>query len=1119
MSSNQVPPGYIASQRADGTQQGSPGTLPAAPAPGNGQNQPIAPSAHGPPATSEVPGDHTYHAHGGSPHDLAGTELLSVGSQIFQDPAFVQGLQQMVAEAVSGSMRAFTDRNSRSRSRFSSFSSGSGSEDEDDARYRRHRRHERSRSPLHRQRDDVSRYSSRSRSRSRSHRPTSPSASQVRDDISVLAPSESELHERERNLEVEQELIPDQKEEEVTTSPPPDPYDLLTSIEPKETGVLVSDKLLNWFKNERCLLFSQQTFDTTVKPYLLDQSQLEAVSAPNLQPLLREKWEGIKHSVQAVKHDDSIKKIQEHVLRAVQPLLVSLDTIVPLTVSDNKELSELANTLVTNLKVTGQLLGSVCNEITGVRRRLVHEWVDPRFKCLVHDKQKVPGKSQNVDGRLTNATCKWLLGEDIIKNIEDCEKTEKTVARLNSSGFAANKPPLLYNKPASPKTQQSSGLKELPQGEAPGKKLEVTPHPSLVVSPRSPPALQPLTQVAGRLQHFLPQWQAITSDAWVLQAIQGLKPQLTGRPIQRVAPREQNRSTEETDLISKEIQSLLQKGAITEVLPTPGEFVASLFLVPKKSGGWRPVVNLKPLNQYVLAPHFKMEGLQDLKSLIRPGDWMASLDIQDAYFHIPIHPSFRKLLRFQFQSRLWEFQVCPFGLNCIPRAFTKITKPIIAVIRSQGIRIIIYLDDILILGTSAQECRDNLKFVIDLLTSLGFLLNWEKSQLIPTQKITFLGMVIDSLLLTFSLPEEKVMNLVQTCSSLQGSQQISLRQLARVLGKMTASVLAVLPAPLYYRALQTLLNDSRTQGLSWEDKVTLPQEARQELLVWSQCLSQWNGKVFVNPQGPILTITSDASLQGWGATCENNQTGGRWSLSESKLHINELELKAAFFALQCFAATRKNIHVHLRIDNTSAVAYINHQGGCKSLTLCKTALNLWKWSLARGLTISAEHIPGVQNEEADTASRVFQDTTEWSLHPDLFRLASRQLNFHPEVDLFASRLNTKLPKFCSWKPDPLAWKVDAFTWPWNGMKVYIFPPVCLLSRCLAKVRQDKAQAMVIAPFWPSQPWFPLLKELATDEPFPLPVDKYSLSLPGSRTETHPLWKTLKLTAWAVSGRR
>ncbi|CAH1242312.1 Hypp6569 [Branchiostoma lanceolatum] len=152
--------------------------------------------------------------------------------------------------------------------------------------------------------------------------------------------------------------------------------------------------------------------------------------------------------------------------------------------------------------------------MTGVRRRLVREWVDQKYKCLVNDKQRQPDQPHNVNERLTNATCRWLLGEDIIRNIEECEKTERTVGRLNSS-----------------------------------------------VSPRSPPVLQPLTLVAGRLQHFLPQWQAITSDAWVLQAIQGLKPQLTGRPIQRVAPWEQNRSAEETDLISREIQSLLQKGA------------------------------------------------------------------------------------------------------------------------------------------------------------------------------------------------------------------------------------------------------------------------------------------------------------------------------------------------------------------------------------------------------------------------------------------------------------------------------------------------------------------------------------------------------------------------------
>ncbi|CAH1242311.1 Hypp6568 [Branchiostoma lanceolatum] len=314
MASPQYPPGTIASQQADGVTPGLQIASPAALAPGNGKNPPIVPNAHGPTAALGVPGDHTYHAPGGSPHDLAGTEPLTAGSLVLQDPVFLQGLQQLVTEAVSGSMQAFSDRSSRSRSRYSSSSSDSGSGDDDHSHYRRHRRHKRSRSPLHRHRDDETHYSPRSRSHStsRDHRPTSPAASgsQIRDDVSLFATSISEFQERVQEQEGIQGLTPEHKEEEVVTSPP-NPYDLLTSMEPRETGVLVSDKLLSWFRKERCLLFSQQGFNEMVKPYKLDQSQLEDVSTPNLQPLLRDKWEKVKHSVQAVKHDDTIRNIQE----------------------------------------------------------------------------------------------------------------------------------------------------------------------------------------------------------------------------------------------------------------------------------------------------------------------------------------------------------------------------------------------------------------------------------------------------------------------------------------------------------------------------------------------------------------------------------------------------------------------------------------------------------------------------------------------------------------------------------------------------------------------------------------------------------------------------------------
>ncbi|KAI8490473.1 hypothetical protein Bbelb_317410 [Branchiostoma belcheri] len=397
-----------------------------------------------------------------------------------------------------------------------------------------------------------------------------------------------------------------------------------------------------------------------------------------------------------------------------------------------------------------------------------------------------------------------------------------------------------------------------------------------------------------------------------------------------------------------------------------------------------------------------------------------SIDIRDAYFHIPIHESFRRLLRFRWKGQIWEFQALPFGLNCAPRVFTKVTKPILAVIRSRGIRIVIYLDDILVLGRTFAQCKENVDFVVSLLQSLGFLINREKSQLVPVQEIVFLGMVINSIHLTLSLPEDKG---------------------------------------------------------SGDSLLHLTQGALSELTTWVECLESWNGKSFLPPpRQTCLTLTSDASLAGWGATCGHQKTGGRWTDEESKLHINELELKAAFFAVE-----------------------------------------IWKWALARKLHLPAEHLPGVLNTVADAESRSFNDHTEWTLRPDLFKAACRHLKFQPQIDMFASRLNKQLPLFCSRRADPEAWGVDALFLPWHNIKLYVFPPVCLLARILAKIKREQAEALVIAPFWPFQAWFPLLRELAVADPFFLPVEKSVLSLPG-QGDCHPLWRCLRLAAWLVSGR-
>ena len=147
--------------------------------------------------------------------------------------------------------------------------------------------------------------------------------------------------------------------------------------------------------------------------------------------------------------------------------------------------------------------------------------------------------------------------------------------------------------------------------------------------------------------------------------------------------------------------------------------------------------------------------------------------------------------------------------------------------------------------------------------------------------------------------------------------------------------------------------------------------------------------------------------------------------------VNILKVKAALFALKSFAKVYQmtNAHVRFKIDNTPAQAYINHQGGTKSVGLLQSSLGALEVVFASSDIVSAEHLPGIHNQDADQASCIFSDRTEWMTSP-LLREALSLLAVNSSTDLFASRLNKQFPVFCSWKPHPDAWKIDAFSFPW-----------------------------------------------------------------------------------------
>ena len=122
-----------------------------------------------------------------------------------------------------------------------------------------------------------------------------------------------------------------------------------------------------------------------------------------------------------------------------------------------------------------------------------------------------------------------------------------------------------------------------------------------------------------------------------------------------------------------------------------------------------------------------------------------------------------------------------------------------------------------------------------------------------------------------------------------------------------------------------------------------------------------------------MTITSDASTTGWGACLGDISTGGTWSAKEMMHHINYLELLAAFLAVQRFLKTENNMTSLLKLDNVTAVTFINRMGGTHSKLLCQLALALWEWCIQRSLFLIVEHLPGQQNVLADHESRNLKD--------------------------------------------------------------------------------------------------------------------------------------------------
>ncbi len=630
------------------------------------------------------------------------------------------------------------------------------------------------------------------------------------------------------------------------------------------------------------------------------------------------------------------------------------------------------------------------------------------------------------------------------------------------------------------------------------------PLPSLTSA--LPPCSRPLEFIQP-LATRAEAWQAIPGvSEWVMGIIKrGYSLQFAQRPPRFSGVVSTSVQGKNARVLRSEVMTLLEKGAIEMVSPALSEsgFYSYYFLVPKKDGGLRPILDLRRLNHALMRRPFRMITLKQILSQIRTEDWFCSLDLKDAYFHIQIAPHHRRFLRFALEGVAYQYTVLPFRLSLAPRTFTKCMDAALSPLRQMGIRILNYLDDWLILAQSEVELLSHRTH----LERLGLRV---KSALSPSQQISFLG--------TGHMREviapERALAIQKLAATFKSDTARPLKVFQRMLGLMAAASPVLQLGLLRMRPLQRWLKP-RVPHNAWSHRrlhIRVNQACVTALTPWKN--PRWMEKgVAMGLVHTRKVVTTDASNTGWGALCEGKPTFGHWSKTESGFHINCLEMLAVCRACQFFLPDLIGRHVLIRSDNMSVVSYINHQGGVSSKRLFILAERLLEWAQLNLRSLRAAHLLGRLNQGADMLSRSNVPSEEWSYinhqggvsSKRLFILAERllewaQLNLrslraahllgrlnqgadmlsrsnvpseewmlHPqvvqkiwktfgkaEVDLFASKDNSHCPTYYSKDRDALAHD-------WPNLLLYAFPPIALLPQVVRRIREQGHKVLLVAP--------------------------------------------------------
>lgn len=580
----------------------------------------------------------------------------------------------------------------------------------------------------------------------------------------------------------------------------------------------------------------------------------------------------------------------------------------------------------------------------------------------------------------------------------------------------------------------------------------------------------------GKLKCCIPKWRKTNAKEHVTNVIQsGYKLPLLVLPTPKVL---QNNASarNHTMFVDEELSKLTSKGCVTKIGSVP-LVVNPLTVAESKSNKLRLVLDCRHVNLFLHKFKFRYEDAYTARQMFSPGDFAFLFDLKAAYHHIGIYEEHRQYLGFYWKSNYYTFDVLPFGLSTAGFIFTKVLRHLVQKWRSEGIRIIMYLDDGIAAASTFKEAVAAADLIRKDLTDFGFEIAEEKSDWTPKRLVTWLGNKFDFCNGEIHLTEVRTNEIVTGIQAIlsnvaKGNLLCRVRTLASVVGRIQSAKGAVGNVTCLMTKECHRCIESRKH---WNAYIHVTSEVIDELQFWLENIQKLNGQKFIENNVCTAEVYTDASDAGYGGFISgkgDSEVTGSWLGAERYKSSTWRELEAVRRVFATFANTLRGQCVKVYVDNMN-ITHIICKGSMKP-ELHEIARDLFNMLQMFDITLIPEWIPRKQNQQADLLSRCpYKDSSDWEVSQSCFQMLNNRWGPFT-IDRFATHENAKCRRYNSkiWFPGTEA--VNSLTVNWSGEMNWVVPPPDLVTAVLRKMAREEACGVAVVPVWKSAPYWPIL---------------------------------------------